>query len=393
MPAYKYTAKDISGKTIHGTAKAESNSALMTTLSDNQLFLVKATELSTESNKSKLTSNELAEFSKEIGTMLSVGVSLVRAINIIMNRDNTPKLKKVYIDLYQALKKGNAFSDALRLQGSTFSELFINMIIAGEASGQLDKTILKMSTYYEKESRLNSKLKNAMTYPIILFIITVLIVIIIFTFVMPNFLSTFENMELPLPTKIVLAISDVMTNYWYVILSVVLLIVVVFAFLMQREEFRIFIDKRKLRVPKIKKFLKIIYTARFARTISALYSSGLSLVSSVQTGQAIIGNRYISAQFDNVLYQVKVGISLSKAITKIDGFDTKLASVIQIGEETGKLADMLTSIADSYDYESEIAAQRMIVILEPVMLIFMALVIGSVMLSVLMPILQMYQGI
>lgn len=393
MPVYKYTAKDLTGKIVRGTKKSENISALMTELSEKQLFLMKSKEKNAESKRSKLTSAELADFSREIGTMLSAGVPLIRALNIIINRDNPEKQKKIYTELHQSLKKGLSFSEALKTQGTTFPDIFINMIIAGEASGQIDKTTLKMATYFEKENHLNSKVKSAMTYPTILFFVTIVVVIVIFTVVLPNFFTMFENIDLPLPTKIVIAISNAFVNYWYIILGVILLIIGAFTVLMQRSKVRISFDKRKLRIPKIKGLLKIIYTARFARTLSTLYESGLSLVNSIQTAQATVGNRYITSQFTEVINQVKSGVPLSKAIMKIDGFDSKLASVILIGEETGKLGDMLTSVADSYDYESEMATQRLVVLIEPAMLLFMAVIIGSIMLSVFMPILSIYKGI
>ncbi|HAN21664.1 MAG TPA: type II secretion pathway protein XcpS [Clostridiales bacterium] len=392
MPIYKYTAKDILGKNLRGTLKAESSSELVTLLFDKQIFVTSVKEINTVSVNNRLTTKELAEFSREMGTMLSAGITLIRALGIIINRDSQPRLKKIFNDLFQSIKSGISFSDSLKGQGAAFPELFISMIYAGEASGNIDKTVLKMAGYYEKESRLNARIKSAMTYPTILAILTVFVVISIFTFIMPNFFTMFENMELPLPTRIVLAISNFTINYWYLLLGLVLFFVTIFTVMMQRSTVRLFIDKTKLRLPKIKVLLRIIYTARFARTMSTLYSSGLPLVSAIIAGQGTIGNRYIAAQFSDILNQVKSGIPLSKAITAVDGFDNKLSSIIMIGEETGQLGDMLNSVADSFDYESEIATQRLVTILEPLMIISMALIIGSIMISVLLPILKMYQN-
>jgi len=392
LPIYKYTAKDILGKNLRGTLKAESSSELVTLLFDKQIFVTSVKEINTVSVNNRLTTKELAEFSREMGTMLSAGITLIRALGIIINRDSQPRLKKIFNDLFQSIKSGISFSDSLKGQGAAFPELFISMIYAGEASGNIDKTVLKMAGYYEKESRLNARIKSAMTYPTILAILTVFVVISIFTFIMPNFFTMFENMELPLPTRIVLAISNFTINYWYLLLGLVLFFVTIFTVMMQRSTVRLFIDKTKLRLPKIKVLLRIIYTARFARTMSTLYSSGLPLVSAIIAGQGTIGNRYIAAQFSDILNQVKSGIPLSKAITAVDGFDNKLSSIIMIGEETGQLGDMLNSVADSFDYESEIATQRLVTILEPLMIISMALIIGSIMISVLLPILKMYQN-
>jgi len=392
MPIYKYIAKDAFDNTIKGTLKSKNNASLMSELAEKEIFLIQAKEINPETNNHKFTSKELADFTREIGTMLSVGVSLVNAMNIITNRDITLKIKNIYMEILQSLKNGVPFSESLKLQTGAFPDLFINMIFAGEESGQLDKTMLKMAAYYDKENRLNGRIKNAMTYPVILLIITVLVVIIIFVFILPTFFAVFKDMTLPLPTRIILGISSFMVNYWYLLIIFCVFIVTIITILLRKESVRISIDKFKLRIPKVRGLLKTIYTARFARTVSTLYASGLSIVDAIEAGQGSIGNRYIASQLRNVLTMVKNGVPLSKAITKVDGFDSKLSSVILIGEETGRLSYMLNTVADSFDYESENATQRLVTMLEPIMIIFMAVVIGFIMISVLMPILQIYQN-
>lgn len=393
MPIYKYTAKDITGKKVRGTAKAENSSLLMAHLAEKQIFITNTVEINIEAKKNRLNSSELAELSRDLGTMISAGIILIRAISIIINRENnSAKLKKVYLDIYHSLKNGTSFSDSLRAQGTAFPELFISMVYAGEVSGQIDKTLMKMALYYDKENRLKKRVSNATIYPKILIIITTLVVIGIFTFILPNFFKMFEDMELPLPTRVILSISNVLIEYWYVILGLITIIIIIIYLLLQRKEVRIFIDKTKLRTPFIKKLIKIIYTARFARTISTLYDSGLTLVNSVQAAAGTVGNRYIASQFGDVLNKVKSGIPLSTAITSVNGFDTKLSSVIMIGEETGRLSDMLNSVADSFDYESEASTQRLIAIMEPVMIIIMAVIICLIMLAVMLPLLEVYQN-
>jgi len=393
MPVFKYKAKNISGKTVKDTVTAENHSELSAMLVEKQLFLIKSKQIDKDATKEKLTDKELAEFSREVGTMLSAGISLSKAIAIFAKRDIDEKAKKISNELLESIESGFSLSESMKSNKATFPELFINMIVAGEASGNLDKTFLKMADYYEKESRMRSKLKNAMTYPAFLLSITVIIVIVIFTFVLPNFLKTFENMELPLPTRIMMAISNALVNYWPLILIILFLLVVGLMFLFKQDNVKNTIDKSKLRIPKLNKFLKILYTARFARTLCALYSSGVPLVSAVDISCMTVGNRYIVSQIRNAIKKVESGVPLSSALANLDGFDSKLASIILIGEETGKLAEMLSSVSDSYEYDSEIAVQRMLVIIEPLLLVFMALIIGSVLLAVMLPILRMYQGI
>jgi type IV pilus assembly protein PilC len=266
------------------------------------------------------------------------------------------------------------------------------MIMAGEASGQLDKTILKMASYYESESRMRGKIKSAMTYPIFLLSLTVLVVICLFAFVLPKFFTMFKGAALPLPTRIVIAISNFITGYWYVLLVMVILLVMLLKYMLRQYSVQISLDKALLNFPKIGRLFRIVYTARFARTLSALYLSGLPLVNCLQVGYNTIGNKYIISQFTDVINQVKSGKNLSTAIAQLDGFDTILSSYIIIGEESGRLSEMLNSVADSLDYESESAIQRLISLLEPLMIVIMALVVGSIMISVMMPIFSLYQN-
>ena len=183
MPVFKYKAKNISGKTVKDTVTAENHSELSAMLVEKQLFLIKSKQIDKDATKEKLTDNELAEFSREVGTMLSAGISLSKAIAIFAKRDIDEKAKKISNELLESIESGFSLSESMKSNKATFPELFINMIVAGEASGNLDKTFLKMADYYEKESRMRSKLKNAMTYPAFLLSITVIIVIIIFAFV------------------------------------------------------------------------------------------------------------------------------------------------------------------------------------------------------------------
>jgi len=189
------------------------------------------------------------------------------------------------------------------------------------------------------------------------------------------------------------AISKFMQSNWYVVILVVVGLVFLVKLLKKQPAVKIALDKFKLKIPKIGKLLKIIYTARFARTLSSLYASGISLVEGLSIAKGTIGNEYISSQFDGLVKEVRNGMTVSQAISQIDGFDPKLSSTILIGEETGRLDEMLESTADSFDYESEQATGRMTALIEPIMLVVMAVIVGTVMISVIQPIYGMYDNI
>lgn len=391
MPIYRYTAKDIHSKTIKGEMEAADPRQLATALRETECFLLSYREKAArEETIYKLKADELSDYSRQIGTMLGSGVSLVRALQIMLQRGLKERLKIVYNNIYLALQRGTTISEAMAAQGKAFPELMVNMFRAGESSGHLENTAMKMAAHYEKEHRLNNKLKSAMTYPMILIILTLGIMLLIFTVVLPSFFDLFEGVELPIYTQILIGISNGLTHYWYVILIAVLCLIAGWSMLLRVEKVRLQVDKWKLRVPKIGRLLRIIYTARFARTLCSLYTSGLSMIQALRISSDIIGNHYISNQFGDVIREVRNGQPLSRAIQLVDGFDPKLASTIYVGEETGRLDDMLESVADSFDYESEIATQKMVTILEPLLIVIMALLIGFVMVSVMVPIYTLY---
>lgn len=393
MPQYRYTAKDISGKVKRGTLNAADPDALKKGLKEIGLYLSRYTEKVDKNQGKKLKSAEISTFCREISSMLSAGISLVRAMNIINNRDLSPKLKYAFGELLSSIKKGIALSDAMELLGRAFPSMLINMVKAGEASGRLDETMEKMADYYEKETRLAKNIKSAMTYPIILASLTVIVTVVLMTFVVPLFADIFEGMELPAITRVVMGISNGLTgNFVYVVIAAALLCLAIY-FIMQIESVRFSIDRLKLKIPIIGKLLKIIYTARFSRTLASLYSSGLSIINALQISKDTVGNRYLTSQFEEVIRLVRSGNPLSLSLAGVVGFDKKLSETIAVGEETGQLDTLLISIADSYDYESDMAIKKLMTMIEPIMIIILAVFVVVIMLSVLLPIFSMYSQI
>ncbi|WP_414733111.1 type II secretion system F family protein [Acetobacterium carbinolicum] len=393
MPVYKYTAKNLQSQMVKGTMEAASPDLVRRTLRQNNEFALKITEVSEHHKVYKLKPMELSDFSRQISGMLASGITMIRAIKIMEERDIKPPIKKVYSILYQEIQRGNTLSYAMEATGGSFPELLINMYKSGEASGQMEGTARKMADHYEKEHKLRGKIKSAMTYPIILFFITIMVVILIFTLILPQFFTLFEGIELPAITQLMINISNSMTTYWYIYLIGTLILIVLGSFLITVPSVKKALDQFKLKIPQIGKLMKIIYTARFARTLSSLYSSGLAMINALTISGDTIGNTYLQSQFPHAIEQVRNGEPLSASIQTIEGFDAKLVSTIYIGEESGNLDDMLESVADSFDYEAEMATTRLVTFIEPIMIIIMAVIVGGIMLSVMLPIMSLYQNI
>lgn len=393
MPLYRYTAKDIFGKVKRGELNTADPDALKKVLREKGLYLSRCSKKIDKNADKKLNSSEVSTFCREISSMLSAGISLVRAMNIITGRDLSPKLRYAFTELLSSIKKGIALSDSMELLGKSFPVMLINMIRAGEASGRLDETMEKMADYYEKEARLAKSIKGAMTYPIILASLTVVVTVVLMTFVVPLFADIFKEMELPAITRVVMGISNALTDNFVQIASAVLIICAAVYFIMQVESVKLSFDKFKLKIPVVGKLLKIIYTARFARTLASLYSSGLSIINALQISKDTIGNRYLASQFEDVVRSVRSGNSLAASLAAVVGFDKKLSETIAVGEETGQLDTLLISVADSYDYDSDMAIKRLMTMVEPVMIIILAVFVVIIMLSVLLPIFSMYSQI
>ena len=391
MATFKYISKDMSAKTIRGTLEADDRNDLVRKLKEQNLFLVSCQDVTKKTvNQYKMKLNELSAYSREIGTMLASGLSLICTFSIMVRREDN---KKIYENIYVKLQQGYTLSAAMEAQGVAFPNLMIQMYRSGEASGNMDKTALTMSDQYSKDHRIKGKTKSAMMYPIILIIVTIAVLLIVYLAVLPSFFDIFQNVELPLITKINISISKFLQDYWYIVLLIAAGLVVTFIALLRVEKIRFQVDKLKIKIPKFGKLLMTIYTSRFARTLCSLYTSGMSIVNALNIAKTTIGNVYIESQFDGAIKKLRNGESLSQAIKDIDGFDIKLTSSIFVGEESGRLESMLTTLADDFDFEAEQASERMITLIQPLMIIFLAVVIFLIIISVLLPIYTLYNNV
>ncbi|MDR0851707.1 MAG: type II secretion system F family protein [Clostridiales Family XIII bacterium] len=393
MPIYKYNAISLDGTKSSGKAEAASETQLSSILNGEGLFLLKSTVSESITKQAKLKTVEIADFCRQLAAMLSSGITLIRSMQIIAQRDAKPHVKKVYTALIEELQRGSSLSESMAHQGRAFPELLINMTRAGESNGRMDVTALKMANHYDKQHRLDGKIKSATTYPIILVVLIVLVMVVIFTFVLPTFFDMFEGMVLPLPTRVVLALSTFLTHNFLLIAVVVVIAVAVITYTFRQPKPKLFLDMVKLKIPKIGKLLSTIYTARFARTLASLYVSGIPMIQALTICRRTIGNKYIESQFDEVISALGNGRTLSQSLASVKGFENKLLSTILIGEESGRLEQMLDAVADQFDYDSEMASQRLVTMIEPVLIVVMAVVVGFVIVSVMLPIYQMYSTV
>lgn len=342
--------------------------------------------------KRELTANQLSEFCMHVGALLGAGVPLVKTMEILQNGAENKKVRGIYSHLQMSMQKGNSFSSALE-ESHFFPELFVNMFRAAEADGRMEETAKRMAVYYRKEHRIKSRIRSAMLYPKVLGFVSIFVVLTIFLVVMPTVESLFRGMELPLLTKILLVLSRFIRDSWHYCIFIVVILEILKRILIQKDPIRRWFDRVKVHVPIIGKQFRILYTARFAYSESNVYSSGLPLVEGLEIAARTIGNRFIEKQMKDVIGRIQGGESLSNAIQTVDGFDGKLVPIMHVGEETGKLDEMLESIAESYEYEAETALNRLVSMIEPAMIIVMGLIVGTILLGIMVPMWSMYEYI
>ena len=376
--------------------RANNETDLHGKLKNDGMLLIEAREITKgKAISRKLKYDRVGDFSRNLSELLGAGVTLVRALGIIAEDESIkPAERKIYAEVLRLVRTGVPLSDALEEQGNTFPTLFINMIRSAESGGNLDSTAHNMAIYYTKEYRLQKKISSSMTYPKILGVLVIIVLIIIMGFVLPQFDSLFSQMEtLPLATRLLMGMSDFVASKWYLLILFGMILFMAYKILMAIPGVKLLVDKVEIHLPKIGRLRKIIYTARFARTLASMYSAGIPIVTCIQIAKTTIGNTYIEKQFDQMIADVRGGKPLSEGIAGIDGFVKKLVSSVAVGEETGALDTMLVSIADQMEYDAEIAVEQLVAMIEPLMIVIMAVVVGFIMIAVIQPIYGSYQSI
>lgn len=385
MKSFSYTGTTPAGKQVKGTINAEDERDFMAQVSQKGLTDLKYEEKDVKSSKTikKFNTKDLAFMCRQLAAMLTSGLTLVKALDILSKEMPTEQAKEVWQSIYENVQKGESFSTALEQYRGVFPEFLISMVAAGESSGSLDTIMQRMSDHYQKENKMNNTIKGAMTYPIILGVLCIVIIIAMFTFIMPTFAGLYESPDdMPAFTKIMMAFSDSLVHFWYIYIAVIAGIIFAITYVMKIPATRLKWDKLIIKGPGWGPLVVKIYTARFARTLSSLYSSGIPMVECLQRSSSILGNRYIDELFENVVDEVKQGETLSASIQRTEIFDSMFCSIIFVGEESGALDTILAKTAEYYDEEADSAVARLVGMLEPVMIIVMGIAVCMLLLAV-----------
>ncbi len=394
MKSYHITAVDSNGRTIEDIITAENDQELTQIIKSKALFLLEYKEgVSTSDSLTKLNLKSIVVFCRQLGTMVGAGIPIVQALDMLQSKAVNKKARQVFRNIYEEVQKGNSLSKAMQLQRGAFPELLTNMVMAGELGGTLDKSLGRMSVHFEKEQKLNNKVKSASIYPAILGVVSVSVVLMLVTFVLPTITGMFPSENLPWTTALILGFSNFITQNYISIIGTILISIVGFRLLLNVRSVKIQVDKLKLLLPIFGPLNQTIYSARCARALASLYASGVQTIEMLETTSRVLNNTYLEDSFSDVITDVSKGEYISKAIAATGSFDPMLSSMIYIGEESGSLGDILNSTADYFDDEADAALQRMISMFEPIMLIVLGVIIGFIVVSIIQPIFQMYESI
>ena len=345
--------------------------------------------------KKKIKTKDLSIFCKQLSVMLNSGIALNNAISVLENQTENKKMKAVLKELDGQLKEGNLLSAAMKRQGDVFPELLVRMIEAGEKTGRLDTVLEKMSIHYTKEIKINNQIRGAMIYPIILLTLAVVAVLVMLYTVVPSFSGVFEsaNMELPLITKIIVGASNFLQEYWYLVLAATLGTGYVIYRYSKTENGKYTFARMKMTMPVIEKPMQQIITARFSSTLAILISAGIPLVDALDAAAKTTNNVIVVDRMAVANEGIQKGRPITEMLTTTDLFPPMMLSMVKIGEEAGSLETMLEKTSSYYDEELEAAIKQMLSLLEPMMIIIMGVLIGTIVAAIMLPIFEINNAV
>ncbi|MBO5558257.1 type II secretion system F family protein [Ruminococcus sp.] len=392
MKNYSYVAKDTTGKTIKGTYEAENEQELLDKIYEQGLFCVSYNEALGGGKKTahKFKTAELAYCCRQLSAMMSSGLTIVKALDILYKEEENKGAKAVWRDVYEDVQKGESFSGALEAKRGCFPDFFISMVDAGEISGSLDVTMKRLQEYYANSNKLNNKVKGAMIYPCVLLVLVIVLVLAMSVFILPIFRSMMPEDSMNVLQKALFGFSDFVIKKWYALLIGVVVLVLAWTYAMKVESVKLKFDYMKIKMPLVGPLMVKIAEGRFSRTLSSLYSSGIPMVDCLERSSRILNNTYIDKMFLQVVDEVKQGSPVSTALSKTEIFEGMFCSIIYVGEESGALDDILEKTADFYEEEADAAVTRLVGLMEPLMIIILGVGIGLV-LAAIFP--MLYGGI
>jgi len=402
MPTFRYNAMDVGGRTTTGTLDAESIDVVRNKLNELRYHVLSIAE--TRPRRSftewfnsiqRVKLRELVLFSRQFATMIDAGLSVVKCLDILQQQCKDVKLKEVIGQVKHDVASGASLTDAIGKHPRVFSSLYVNMIRSAEAGGILDKVLDRLAGFLEKEQEVRSKVKSAMMYPAVVFVFAILMLMALVFFVLPKFKMIFEsmNLTLPLSTRALLGLSGFMTHFWYIFLMLVVGLIVAYKVYARTDRGKYHIDLLKLKVPIMGDLVMKTAISRFARTFGTLIASGVPVLRALEIVAETAGNVVVSQTINQTRASVKEGEKISTPLMGSKIFPVMVVQMIGVGEETGRLDQMLTKVSDFYDQEVDATLKGLTSLIEPLMIVGLGAIVGFIAVSVISPIYQLVGSI
>jgi type IV pilus assembly protein PilC len=391
MATFQYTAKDFNGRSVVGVVEAPNETEAANILHNKSLVVLTVVVVKTRGFKAKgakIKLEDLVVFSRQLATMIDAGIPLVQALGILSEQIDNRSLKNVVVTVRQDIEAGMSFCDALSKHPTVFSELFINMSRAGEASGMLDAVLDRLASYLEKTASLQRKVKSSLVYPAVVMIMAVLITAVLLLKVVPTFKGIFDMLggRLPLPTVILIGISELVRKYFLFTVIFLVFFSIAFKKYISTPKGRFNFDSAQLKLPVLGTLFQKVAVAKFSRTFSTLVKSGVAVLNALEIVGKTSGNKVVEQAIGNCRTAVRDGEPIATPLSKSKVFPPLVCRMIGVGEQTGQLEKMLTKIADFYDDQVDAAVTGMTSLIEPLVIAFLGVIIGGIVIALFLPI-------
>jgi type IV pilus assembly protein PilC len=390
LPLFSYTGKTLSGATVTGEMKAKNEAELERILRNKSILVTSVTKKSTKISvpiRRGIKKVHISRFTRQFATMIGAGLPMVQCLDILSQQTEVKEMRRIVGEIKESVQSGTTLAEALSVHKKAFDELYVNMVNAGEIGGALETILGRLANYREKADSLARKVKAALVYPLVVIAVAIVVTFLLLTYIVPIFAQMFEGMgaELPAPTQIIVSLSAFIRGNILFGLIILIGLVIALKSYSQTERGRLRIDKLKLRVPLIGDLIRKTAISRFSRTLGTLISSGVAIIDALDITAKTSGNRVIQDAIKKSVLSIAEGESITQPLKETKVFPPMVTQMIAVGEETGNLDQMLSKIADFYDEEVDAAVSALTSILEPIIIVFMGIIIGGILIAMYLP--------
>lgn len=423
MAKYVFTAMDAQGNEVSGDVEADGKNAVFAALKEQGLFPTSVEDAAAAKKKGRapaapkkrtaapkakgkglnaeiklpslvfrVKAKELMVFTRQLATLINAGLPLLRSLRVLVKQEKNPLLKRAINDMAETIESGSTFAEALAQHPKIFNKLFINMVKAGEVGGVLDVVLVRLAEFMEKAQRIKSKVVSAMVYPVVVMVMALGILIFLLVVIVPRFQEIFKDLlegaPMPALTEAVLSVSEVISSQLWLVALIVAGLVIAIKLLRKTTGGALLVDRMKLRAPVFGKLVQLTAISRFTRTLGTLMSSGVPVLQALLIVRETVGNEIIARSVGEIHDSVKEGENMAPTIENSKQFPPMVVSMVEVGEETGALPEMLMKIADTYDEDVDNAVAGMTSVIEPILIIFLALIVGSIVIALFLPLIS-----